>query len=371
MKKVGLIVNPIAGMGGKVGLKGTDGQTILEKAKLLGAEQESPQRTLEALERLTSFKDFIEIITYPKEMGEDVAKQCGFNTKVIGTIVTGKTTGEDTKQACRDLLSLKIDLLLFSGGDGTAKDIYDIIGDEMVVLGIPTGVKIHSAVFAQNPMRAGDLSLLYLQGRTRELREAEVMDVDEEAFREGFVSAKLLGYLKVPFARRHVQGLKMGSPPTERYYQEAIAQKIIDELEEECFYILGPGTTTRTIMEKLQLDFSLLGVDLLYGRNLLGADLNEEKLLEHIRGKKTKIIVTPIGGQGFLFGRGNQQISPEIIREVGRENIIIIATSHKINSLYGAPLLVDSGENEINQLLSGYVVVITGYHESIVYRVIS
>ncbi|TET76909.1 MAG: ATP-NAD kinase [Candidatus Heimdallarchaeota archaeon] len=371
MKKVGLIVNPIAGMGGKVGLKGTDGQAILAEAKRMGAEQVSPQRTVKALERLIPLKNAIELITYPQEMGEEVANQCGFNPKVIGSITQGMTSSDDTKQACKDLLKMKIDLLLFAGGDGTARDIYNSIGNEIVVLGIPTGVKMHSSVFAYNPLRAGDLAMIYLQGKVKELKEAEVMDVDEEAFRNGFVSAKLYGYLRVPFGRRYTQGLKAGSPPTEKYSQEAIAQKIIDDMENDCFYIIGPGTTTRTIMEKLNLDFTLLGVDLLYRKKLIEEDLNEKKLLEHIKGKKAKLVITPIGGQGFLFGRGNQQLSPNVIKEVGKDNIIVIATSHKINSLNGHPFLIDSGDTELDRLLGGYVIVITGYQESVVYRVIS
>jgi len=371
MKKVGLIVNPIAGMGGKVGLKGTDGEAILEKAKQLGAEQVSPQRTLKALNRLFLIKDEIELITYPGEMGEDVAIQSGFKPRVIGSITLGNTSSEDTMAACKDMLNLKIDLLLFAGGDGTARDIYNVVKSELIVLGIPTGVKIHSAVFTYNPERAGDLAIMYLHGKVKELKETEVMDIDEEAFRNGFVAAKLYGYLKIPSERKHTQGLKAGSLPTEKYSQESIAQKIIDDMEEDYYYIIGPGTSTRTIMEKLNLDFTLLGIDLIHKKKLIEKDLNEKKLLEFIRDKKSKLVITPIGGQGFLFGRGNQQLSPKVIKEVGINNIIVISTNSKINALEGHPLLVDTGDSELDLLLSGYVIVITGYHESIVYKVIS
>jgi predicted polyphosphate/ATP-dependent NAD kinase len=369
MKKIGLIVNPIAGMGGKVGLKGTDGSSILVKAKQLGAEQESPKRALKALERIISLKEEIEIITYPKEMGENVALRSGVIPQVLGSITEGRTTSEDTKQATRDICKVEVDLLLFAGGDGTARDIHSAINKEILVLGIPSGVKMHSAVFASSPMRAGDLLLLYLQGKVKEVKEAEVMDIDEEAYRAGAVSAELYGYLKIPFEREFIRGRKSGSSVNEIYAQEAIAQDIIDNMEEDYFYIIGPGTTTRPIMEKLNHDYTLLGVDLIYNKKLVEKDLSEKKIINHIKGKKAKLIVTPVGGQGFLFGRGNQQLSPEVIKEVGLNNIIVIATKQKINSLSGQPFIVDSGDQDLDSSLSGHIIVITGYKEKVVYRV--
>jgi predicted polyphosphate/ATP-dependent NAD kinase len=368
LKKLGLIVNPIAGMGGRVGLKGTDGSDILQKAVELGAKPQSQNRTVEVLKKLKPLKDTIDLITCPNKMGEKAAIRCGFSPNIIGTITDPTTTASDTRKAAKEMLDLRVDLLLFAGGDGTARDIYTAVGDSMVVLGIPAGVKIHSAVYACNPVRAGELALLFLQGKAKNILEAEVMDIDEEDYRKGRLRAKLYGYLKIPFERRYLQRVKAGSPVSEQYSQEAIAHDVTENMSDEFYYIVGPGTTTRSIMEKLNLNDTLLGIDLIHKKKLVGKDLNEADLLEKIKGKKTKLIITPIGGQGYLFGRGNQQISPEVIKHVGKDNIIIVATKHKINSLYGRPLLVDTGDKAVDRLLNDYFKVITGHREAIIYK---
>ncbi len=369
MKKLGLIINPIAGMGGRVGLKGTDGLDILEKAKKLGAKPQSEERAVETLKRLEPLKDKIELITYPEEMGETASVRCGFSPRIIGTIKGFMTAAADTQQAARNMSDLGVDLILFAGGDGTARDIYRAVGDSSVVLGIPAGVKIHSAVYACNPVISGDLAALFLEGKIKKIIEAEVMDIDEENFRRDIISARLYGYLRIPYKNRYLQRVKTGSSEDERYSQEAIAFEIIKNMSDEFYYIIGPGTTTRAVMEKLNVDCSLLGIDMVYRKRLAGKDLSESELLEKIEGKKAKLIVTPIGGQGYLFGRGNQQISPEVVECVGKENIIIIATKQKINSLFGHPLLIDTGNEAADRLLNDYFRVITGYREYVVYKV--
>lgn len=371
-KKLGLIVNPVAGMGGSVALKGSDGKETLLKAIALGATPVSPQRTVEALKRLVRIKDHIEFLTYPDEMGEEEAKESGFHPIVIGSIKKGETSSSDTRKAAREMASLNVDLLLFSGGDGTARDIYDAIGETIPVLGIPSGVKIHSAVYAINPAIAGELASMYLQGSASLVHEAEVMDIDEEVLRrEDRVSAKLYGYLRIPCDRRMTQGPKQAScgGEHEEAARQAIAARIIENMEKEWFYIVGPGTTTRAIMEKLGLKNTLLGVDVVKNRQIVSIDVNANELLHLIDGKKAKIIVTPIGGQGYIFGRGNQQISPEIIRRVGPHNIIVIATPHKMFSLKLKPLLVDTGDEDVNQMLRGYKRVVAGYGEEMVWKV--
>ncbi len=369
MKKLGLIVNPIAGMGGRVGLKGTDGPEILKKAIKLGAEPVAQARTIVALDVITSIKEAITLVTCPHKMGEEAAIHCGFQPEIVDGISSSSTDARDTMKAAKDMLEMGVAMLLFAGGDGTARDVYKATGDSLVALGIPTGVKTQSAVFARNPSAAGELCALYLLGKAKKVHEAEVMDINEEDFREGKLSARLYGYLKIPYRSRYVQRVKSGSSPDEKYAQEAIAAAVIENMSDAHLYIVGPGTTTRTIMEKLDLDYSLLGIDIVHNRKLVGKDLSEAEILKEIAGKKCELIITPIGGQGYLLGRGNQQLSPEVLTRVGKDNIIIVATQNKIHSLNGRPLLIDTGDEKTDQLLSGYSKVIIGYRDTIIYRV--
>jgi len=367
-KKLGLIVNPVAGLGGRVGLKGSDGVAIQKRALALGAVPQASQRAIQALARITP-QTGLELFTPPGEMGADAARACRFAPTVIGTIRPGHTTPQDTRDVAREMLGRDVDLLLFAGGDGTARDVYHAVGEELPVLGIPAGVKIHSAVYATDPVSAGQLAALVLQDQVSTFRPVEVMDIDEHAWRQGRVSARLYGYLQVPFRRRFLQGLKTPSTPGERAAMEAIAADVVRDMAEGWLYIIGPGTTTRAITARLGLDKTLIGVDVVAGGQLIAADVNESQLLGLLAGRRAKIIVTPIGGQGYILGRGNQQISPQVITTVGRANLIIVSTSAKIHALGGRPLRVDTGDRAVDQRLSGYVRVITGYEEQIVYRV--
>lgn len=370
-RKLGLIVNPIAGMGGRVGLKGTDGLEIQKKAREMGAKPEAPQRAVQALRNVAAIRESIELITYPHDMGEEEALECGLKPRVMGRVKKGKTSVEDTLNAAKGMMSLGVDLLLFAGGDGTARDICGAIGDKVPALGIPTGVKMHSAVFATSPKNAGELAKLFLDETPLAIRltEGEVMDIDEASFRENRISAKLYGYLKIPFVRRMMQCPKAGGCAGEQEQLDVIATDVIRNMEEDCLYVIGAGTTTRAIMEKLGLSNTLLGVDAVYDRQLVGSDVNEYNILKMIEGNKAKIIVSIIGRQGFIFGRGNQQISAEVIRKVGRDNVIVIATMEKILTLGGEPLLVDTGDEETDQILTGYLQVITGFGERTMLKV--
>ncbi|MEM2341316.1 MAG: ATP-NAD kinase family protein [Candidatus Bathyarchaeia archaeon] len=361
-KSLGLIVNPIAGMGGSVGLKGTDGKEILEKAIKMGAKPVAPQRAEIFLSHIKHLSKEINLLVGAGWMGEFEAQNVGLEHTTIGQR-KNETTSEDTKEIAKRMMEEKINLLVFCGGDGTARDIMDVVGLNLPVLGVPSGVKMHSAVFAINPEAAAELAARFFN-EGLPVREAEVMDVDEESFREGRLSSRLYGYILVPYEPEIIQGIKESTILTddELHNQAAIAIHFIDNImEPDTVYILGPGTTLRAIVALLSEEKTLLGVDLLLNGKIIKRDVNEAEILESIDNRRAKIVVTPIGGQGFIFGRGNQQISPRVISKVGVENIIIVATKQKMKGL--RKLRVDTGDPEVDRKLRGYMRVIVDYGE--------
>jgi len=384
VKKLGLIVNPLAGVGGRVGLKGSDGAAIVRRALELGAAREAPRRAQLTLERVARVREQVTVVTWPGEMGEDEARAAGWEPTVVGSLAGRprltvgaatyvETTAADTRQAARDLVAAGVDLILFAGGDGTARDVLNAVGDEVAVLGIPAGVKIHSAVYATTPAAAGDLVAHFLVERaaSAQVREGEVMDIDEEAFRDGRVSARLYGYLSVPYERLLVQSAKAGGVAGDAAELNAIANDVVNGMEAGVMYLLGPGTTVRAIAQLLGVPKTLLGVDAVRDRRLAGADLGEARIVELLAARPdgtTRIVVTVIGGQGHVFGRGNQQLSAPVIRRVGRENVIVVATQTKLLSLGGRPLLADTGDPGLDGELAGYLPVVTGLGRRIMYR---
>jgi len=370
MKKLGLIVNPIAGLGGRVGLKGTDGPEVVRKALALGAVPEAPTRARRAMHRLLPLKEKLLVLTYPGTMGGDIAASLEFRVEIVGHPTGEETNPQDTMNAARAIIKRGADLLVFCGGDGTARDVYAAVGDRIPVVGVPAGVKMHSGVFSPTPEKAGETALRYLEGEISGTRLMEVMDIDEEAFRRGEVRARLFGYLQVPWAQGLIQGAKVGSSPSERYMQTAIAAGVVEEMEEDTLYLIGPGTTAKSVLAQLNLDGTLLGVDAVLNRKLVGEDLAEGEILELVAEYPTKVVLSPIGGQGHILGRGNQQLSPAVIRATGgKPSLIVVATPRKLASLQGRPLLVDTGDPALDEELSGYIPVITGYHQRAICRV--
>ena len=376
MKKIkstlGLIVNPISGMGGRVGLKGTDTSAIIASAIALGAKPESTIRATTCLKEIHSvLHASLDVICPPGIMGEKVAEEAGFSPTVLPMKIPDDTSAKDTRTAVEMMANAEVSLILFAGGDGTARDIYSVIKDQIPVVGIPAGVKMHSAVYATTPKSAARLVTNYFASSDANLKDVEVMDIDEDAFRNGQLSASLYGYMKVPFERRYIQGAKSGGIESDESAMSAVAHEISRRLEDDVLYILGPGTTLKAIGNQLGVDKTLLGVDLFQDGKLIAEDVTNLQIEEIIANcnKKVKIIVTPIGGQGHIFGRGNQQISPSIIKRLGRESVMIVATTNKLASLNGRPFLVDTGDPDVDQLLSGYIRVVTGINMESVYRV--
>jgi len=344
---IGLIVNPVAGMGGAVGLKGTDGQEILKRAISLGAKPTAPARAEAFLSELDLRERGTRLVVGAGSMGENEANNSHQVFSVVGESKL-ETSAEDTREIAREMIKSGVDLIVFCGGDGTARDILEAAGTAIPVLGVPTGVKMHSAVFAVNPQAAARVVQRFMAGQLP-LREAEVMDVDEEAFRSGRLSAELHGYVLTPYEPHLIQANKVATPMTESELrnQAATALFIIENMKPDVIYIMGPGTTTRTIADLLDANKTLLGVDLFVNKQIVAKDVNETQILEAIQGKTARIIVTPIGGQGFVFGRGNQQISAKIIRQIGINNIVVVATESKLRTLKGS-LKVDTGDPSLD-----------------------
>lgn len=359
--KVGLIVNPIAGMGGRVGLKGTDGEAALARARRLDAPQEAPARAVQALQVLASAPGDVRILTCPAAMGEDEARDAGLPPSVIVDPPAGPTTAADTRRAAREMARRGVDLLLFAGGDGTARDILDAAADTVTVLGIPAGVKIHSAVFGSTPREAGRAALAFLRagadaGATR---LAEVMDVDEDAARRGIAAARLHGYLRVPDDTARLQAAKDGGVESGEGAVRALAAAVAAIMQPGITYVMGPGSTIAAVMDELGLEGTLLGVDVVRDGRLLASDAGERQILDLVDGADARIVVTVIGGQGHILGRGNQQISPRVVRAVGLDNIIVAATRDKLASIRGRPLRVDTGDPALDSDLAGHTRVLT------------
>ena len=370
---IGLIVNPIAGMGGRVGMKGTDGAAALEEARRRGAHPAALQRVQKALAILvaaTPASALPAVLTGAGALGQHAAREAGLASTVVHTPAGAASTADDTRAAARAMLDAGVDLLLFAGGDGTARDILDIVGDRVPLLGIPAGVKMVSAVFGTTPGHVGTLAARFLAGEASvRLREAEVMDIDEDAMRGDRVSTRLYGIARSPYARALSQHAKSGSSLREDVALEAVCRQVAREMVPGRLYILGPGTTTRRVLAALSLPATLLGVDAVVDGRLAGADLAEADLLRLMEGREASLVVGVLGGHGSLFGRGNQQISSEVIRRVGRAHLIVLASMEKLLQLAPRMLQVDTGDEALDAMLAGYLPVRTAPDRSIFFQV--
>jgi predicted polyphosphate/ATP-dependent NAD kinase len=343
-------------LGGAVGFKGTD--NLAEKAQEMGARPKAPLRAKECLKRLAPHISGTVFLTASGEMGETELESCGLLYRVLYSF-RGQSTAKDTKAACRAFLNNGADLILFCGGDGTARDVA-AVASSTPILGIPAGVKMHSGVFAVSPEAAAELAAGYIKGELL-VRETEIVDVDEDLYRSGELQTRLYAVARTPYLPALVQERKqVYHSRSEEQFKDQIALFATEFMRDGSAYILGAGTTTSRIAELLGVEKTLLGVDVVKDGKLLAKDASEKELLALLdREESVKIIVSPIGAQGFILGRGSQQISAAVLRRVGEKNLIIVATPHKVAEI--ADLLVDSGDPEIDRMLSGDRLVVTGY----------
>ena len=355
MRTIGFVVNPIAGMGGRVGLKGTDGQ--VEEARERGAEQRAPERGQAVLEAITDAEADVSILTWGGKMGAEEAAAAGVEVSVLGEPAGEETGAADTIAAVEAFLDNGADIVVFVGGDGTAVDVYETLDAaeaEVPMLGAPAGVKVYSSVFAVSPAAAGRVAATFEQTDTR-----EVNDIDEDAYREGEVRAELKGIATVPVAEELQASKQLLGGDV-----EGLAEGLAEEAAPERTYVLGPGGTLGKVKAAFGIDGSPLGVDVVRDGELLVQDGSEEEILAAL-GEDNEIVVSPIGGQGFIFGRGNDQISPAIIRQ---SDLTVVASADKLDATDA--LRVDTGDEDLDEELRGWVKVRIGRVDSRLVKVV-
>ena len=368
--RLGIIVNPFAGIGGALALKGSDGAQIREKALAMGAEKKANEKMAKALSILDALSGQFTVLTASGDMGETVCASLGIPCEVIYHAPEVQTEGEDSENAAKAMVEAGVDLLLFAGGDGTARNICCVVGEAIPVLGVPAGCKIHSGVYCVSPAAAGQVVSQMIAGELVSVMDAEVRDIDEDAFRGGKVIAKHYGEMRVPAELTYVQAVKMGGKEDEALVLDDISAYVSEIMEDEpdTLFVMGSGSTVGSVMEYLGLDNTLLGVDVIKNGELVASDVTASELVELTRDKPSKVVLTVIGGQGHILGRGNQQLSPAFIRQVGKENMIVVATKQKVQALDGKPLRLDSGDPQLDEELAGVFTIITGYKDKVLYN---
>ncbi|MEE3221459.1 MAG: ATP-NAD kinase family protein [Pseudomonadota bacterium] len=365
--KLGVVVNPFAGIGGALALKGSDGAEIREKALAMGAEKKANEKMAKALSILEALSGQFTVVTASGDMGETICESLGIPYEVIYTADAVQTEGEDSERAAKAMVDANVDLLLFAGGDGTARNICSVVGTQVPVLGVPAGCKIHSGVYCVSPSAAGQVVSQMIAGELVSEMDAEVRDIDENAFREGKVIAKHYGEMRVPAELTYVQAVKMGGKEDEALVLDDIAAyvgEIIDD-EPDTYFVMGSGSTVGAVMDFLGLENTLLGVDVVKQGELIASDVTASELIALTHDKPTKVILTVIGGQGHILGRGNQQLSPAFIRQIGKQNMLVVATKQKLQALNGKPLRLDSSDAMLDAELAGAFTVITGYKDKV------
>lgn len=374
--KLGLVVNPWAGIGGPAGLKGSDGADCVQAALAACSLPQVPARLAAMFEALGETAHGFCWYAADGAMGLAALQAAGLQASAV-VPVTSPSQAADTRRASCLLASMGIDLLLFAGGDGTARDVLDGLRDAgasetLPVLGLPAGVKMQSAVFANHPTAAGQLLRQLQQGGLAMHSEAEVMDLDEEALRRGRILPRLYGYLQLPLAPALTQGGKARHASGDGAQRLAIARSFAEAMDPRALYMVGPGSTTQALLQVLGVGGTLLGVDAVLGDGtLLARDATRLELedLAAAREAPLHLVLSPIGGQGMVLGRGNQQISSRLLRAAGKRGLHVLAPRDKLLSLHGGVLRIDSGDAQLDAEFNGYLPVMTGYREQTMWPV--
>jgi predicted polyphosphate/ATP-dependent NAD kinase len=365
--RLGLIVNPIAGMGGAVGLAGTDGERAAA-ARTLGAKSLAGDRALSALRALQGLDVIVEACA--GEMGDAVVERAGLRGEVVLEVDRDSTTSADTRRAAEILRDRRVDLLLVAGGDGTARDVLEAVGRDVPVLGIPAGVKMHSAIFAATARTAGEVARAFLTSPASEslLQDAEVMDREFEAG-QAPLSPRLYGFLRVPKISFFVPHAKAASILSDERALAGAVRRVANLVQDERISLLGPGMTIDRLKQLVGCSGSPLAVSAARRGRCVAENLTESQILALIANEPARLIVGVVGGQGFLFGRGNQQFSPAVIRAVGVENIVVVAAAEKLLALESGALLVDTGDEALDDALAGFVSVVVSAKRTLVFPV--
>lgn len=383
--RVGLVVNPVAGIGGSVGLKGSDGEDVQAWARSLGGIPAAPRRATEALEVLRREGVPFTLVTGGGPMGEDVAVASGrapVEVAVPRRPHTDSTSVKDTTQLVARLASDGVDVLLFAGGDGTARDVAAALASSsrkipFPAIGIPGGVKMHSGVFARSPRAAGWMAAEVLarlhDGLPVPLDLAEIVDLDEADRRAGIMTPRMFGTMPVPRSKTLMQGRKVGAGSSGRSPRAAgFAAEVAALMEERGgMWVMGPGTTVASVASTLGVDNTLLGFDVVIAGSTEALDVNAEQLNRMAQRQTTHVVLSPVGGHGMLLGRGNQQLDQRFLESLAARQLVIVATEDKLARLEASSLFLDAPTHELNQKLSGYHRVITGRGRFAIIRVVA
>ncbi|CAN5505591.1 ATP-NAD kinase family protein [soil metagenome] len=364
---LGLVVNPVAGLGGPAGLAGSDGAAVQQRARERGAVPRAGDRAREALEVVARAHPGARIVVAADEMGEFAARAAGLEVEVV-VHSTAPTTAGDTKAAVAALADAGATLVLFAGGDGTARDVASALPAGVAALGIPAGVKMYSPVFAVSPRAAGATAAAWLTHRLP-LMSREVLDVDEDALRLSRVAPQLFGMMDVPYQHGRTQARKTAMPSDDHSAVVAAARGVVAAMQPGVRYLLGPGGTMAEVAALLQVEKTPLGVDVVLDGTLELRGASESELVDVVGRGPAKAVVSIIGGQGFLLGRGNQQFSPRVVRALGADPLVVVSPQQKLTELNGAPLLVDTGDPALDARIAGFVRVITGPSTTSIYPV--